>query len=109
VLRIFHDAFRYRGATPLVARVLEAERCGRAVVHGRFTPEDVVNMLRRSGHVTELKKGRQRQPLAFVDAGALRFVVALEAPADDGCFRCLDVTAVVGHVEGETSVPGSRR
>jgi len=84
------------------ARVLEAERSGRAVVHDRFTPEDVVNILRHSGYVTELKKGRQRQPLVFVDAGALRFVVALEAPADDGCFRCLDVTTVVGHVEGDT-------
>jgi len=102
VLRIFHEAFRYRGATPLVARVVEAERSGRAVVHDRFTPEDLVNILRHRGCVTELKKGRQRQPLVFVDAGGFRFVVALEVPADDGCFRCLDVTAMVGHVEGDT-------
>ena len=102
VLRIFQDAFRYRGATPLVARVVESERSGRAVVHDRFTPEDVVNILRHRGYVTELKKGRQRQPRVFVDAGGFRFVVALEVPADGGCFRCLDVTAIVGHVEGET-------
>jgi len=102
VLRVFHDAFRYRGATPLVARVVEAERSGRAVVHDRFTPEDIVNILRHRGYVTELKKGRQRQPLVFVDAGGFRFVVALAVPADDGCFRCLDVTTIVGHVEGET-------
>ncbi|MFB3853844.1 MAG: YbjN domain-containing protein [Vicinamibacterales bacterium] len=102
VLRIFHDAFRYRGATPLVVRVFEYERSGRAVVHNRFTPEDIVNILRFRGYAAEVGMGRERQPLVLVDAGGFRFVVAPAIPSGDGCFHCLDVTTVVGHVEGET-------
>jgi hypothetical protein len=101
VLRIFHDALGYRGATPLVARLTKGERAGRAVVHTRFDPEDVVNLLSHMGCATQLKKDGER-PVVLAVWDGFRFAVTLDAPGEDGSFTCLDVTALVGHVTEET-------
>ena len=101
VLRIFHGAFAYRGATALVARVMKGERSGRAVVHTRFEPDDVVTMLRHLGYEAEAKKDGER-PLVLASQGGFGFAVTLDVPAHGGSFRCLDVTALVGHPDEDS-------
>jgi hypothetical protein len=98
VLRIFHDALGYRGRTPLVAKVTRAARCGRAVVHTRFSETDAVTLLRRLGfEASVVRKGRS--PILGCRQGDINFAVRLDAPARNrGEFLCLDFITAVGHI-----------
>jgi hypothetical protein len=98
VLRVFHDALGYRGATPLVARFTRVERCGRAVVHTRFTETDVATLLQHLGYQTRVvRKGKR--PILGGRQGDFQFVVALDVPSQNGGeFHCLDFVAAVGHI-----------
>ena len=98
VLRIFHDALGYRGATPLVAKVVRAGRCGRAVVHTKLTLHDTTTLLQRLGYDTKVfKKGRR--PVVGGRHQDFQFAVVLDVPAQHaGEFHCLDFIASVGKI-----------
>ncbi len=98
VLRIFHDALGYRGATPLVAKVTRAGRCGRAIVHKKFTLHDTTTLLQQLGYDTKVfRKGRR--PIVGGRLQDFRFAVALDVPAQHaGEFQCLDFITSVGTI-----------
>ena len=103
VLRIHWEAFGYRGGTPLVARIIRGERAERGVFYTRFDPDDVVNLLVQNGYQAEVKK-RERRPVILSSRDGFGFAVTLDVPAPDGCFTCLDVSALIGHASPETEV-----
>ena len=98
VLRIFHDALGYRGATPLVARAIRGSRCGRAVVQTRLTLNDTTTLLQQLGYDTRIfKKGRR--PVVGGRLQDFQFAVALDVPGRNGGeFRCLDFITSVGRI-----------
>ncbi len=97
-LRIFHDALGYRGVTPLVAKVVRAGRCGRAVVYKTFTLHDTATLLQQLGYDTKVfKKGRR--PVVGGRVQDFQFAVALDVPAQHaGEFQCLDFITSVGRI-----------
>ncbi len=98
VLRIVHDAFGYRGVTPLVARVIRGSRTGRAVVHTTFTLRDTTTLLQCLGYDTKIfRKGRR--PVVGGRPQDFQFAVVLDAPAQHtGAFHCLDFITSVGRI-----------
>jgi hypothetical protein len=98
VLRVFHDALGYRGATPLVARVIRGSRCGRAVVHTKLTLHDTTTLLQQMGYDTKIfRKGRR--PVVGGRLQGFQFAVALDVPAPHaGEFHCLDFVTSVGRI-----------
>ncbi len=98
LVRIFHDAFGYRGGTPLVAKVIRAGRCSRAVVHTKLTLHDATTLLQQLGYDTRVfKKGRR--PVVGGRFQDFQFAVVLDAPAKhQGEFHCLDFIASVGQI-----------
>jgi hypothetical protein len=98
VLRIFHDALGYRGATPLVAKVTRAARCGRAVVHTRLSETDAATLFRHLGFEASVVK-QGRSPILGCRQGDFTFAVRLDAPSQHrGEFQCLDFITSVGHI-----------
>lgn len=103
VLRIFHEAFGYRGATPLVARLVKAERAGRAVVHTRFEPTDIVTLLNQLGYAAEWTNRRAKRPVVLASLGDFRVLVTMDVKAKEGGFECLDIGTVVGEMSQESA------
>ncbi len=98
VLRIYHDALGYRGATPLVAKLITAERSGRAVVHYGFKAPDAATLVERLGFDTILNTTGTR-PVIEARCGDLAFLVTVDAPADEhGTYQCLDFTPAAGNL-----------
>ncbi len=102
-LRIFHDALGYRGATPLVARLVRGERARRAIVHTRLMSSDVATLLTHIGYDTRVERRAERTTV-FGHRDGFRFGVMLDTPAEDVGFQCLDLVTIVGSTsEGGTA------
>jgi hypothetical protein len=96
MLRIFHDAFGYRGATPLAISAFRQQRATTdAVVHSSLTIEDAQKLLRGLGIDAATAESAPR--LLFCRRGKLAFVARLDAQVEEqSLFQCLDLVSWVG-------------
>ncbi len=96
MLRIFHDAFGYRGATPLAISAFRQQRASTdSVVHMSLTIEDAQKLLRGMGFDAETAESAPT--LLFCRRGPVAFVVRLDAQVDEqSLYRCLDLVSWVG-------------
>lgn len=102
VLRIWHDALGYRGATPLVARLTKDERSCRSVVYTRLSVSDAATLLQQLGYQTRVPT-TGKMPMVLGRRGGLEFAVFLGDPSRYRAeYRCLDFVARVGHIADAT-------
>lgn len=98
VLRIFHVALGYRGATPLVAKFTKGERSARSLVHTRFSVSDAATLLQQLGYQTKMST-TSKVPTVYGRRPGFEFAVILANPSPShGEFHCLDFGAPVGHI-----------
>jgi hypothetical protein len=96
MLRVFHDAFGYRGETPLVVQCFRQQRATvDATVHSAFTTEDAQKLLRSMGFEAE---AAESVPAAlFCSRDNIAFTARLDVQQEgQSLYECLDLLAWVG-------------
>lgn len=95
ILRVFYEAFGYRGATPLAVAAFREERASEAVVHTSFTIEDAQKLLVGLGF--EATKAESAPTTLFCSRDGVPFMVTLDVPAPSrSLHECMDFNALVG-------------
>lgn len=96
MLRLFYEAFGYRGATPLVVRVFRQQRATTdAVVHTALSLDDTRTLLRVLGFHAETAESEPT--VLFCARDNIGFTARLDGKQDGrALYHCLDLASWVG-------------